>query len=77
MLVILSIAAAASFAVIAYTRLREHSPAAGDSTLRAVRELADIVLVCSKAIEGVVDVLAGTRNRGSLYRDSYGYDAYP
>ena len=77
MLTVITIAAAASFAVIAYTRLREHSPDAGDTTLRAVRELADIVLVCSKAIEGVVDVLAGTRGRGSVYRDAYGYDDYP
>ena len=77
MLTVITIAAAASFAVIAYTRLREHSPDAGDSTLRAVRELADIVLVCSKAIEGVVDVLAGTRGRSPIYRDTYNYDDYP
>ena len=76
MLTVITVAAAASFAVIAYTRLREHSPDSGDSTLRAVRELADIVLVCSKAIEGVVDVLSGSRNRGPLYRDAYGYDEY-
>lgn len=59
MLIVVSIAAAASLAVVVYTKLREHSPEAGNAGLRAVRELAAIVLVCSKAIEGVVDVLAG------------------
>lgn len=59
MLIVITIAAAASLAVIAYSRLKEHSPEAGNASLRAVRELAAIVLVCSKAIEGVVDFLAG------------------
>jgi hypothetical protein len=62
MLIVLTIAAAASLAVVAYTKLREHSPEAGTAGLRAVRELAAIVLVCSKAVEGVVDVLAGQRH---------------
>ncbi len=62
MLIVFTIAAAASLAVVAYTKLKEHSPEAGNAGLRAVRELAAIVLVCSKAIEGVVDVLAGSRS---------------
>lgn len=45
-------------------RGREHSPEAGTAGLRAVRELAAIVLVCSKAIEGVADVLAGSATMG-------------
>jgi hypothetical protein len=74
MLIVVTIAAAASLAVIAYTKLREHSPEAGNAGLRAVRELAAIVLVCSKAIEGIVDVLAGQRRVDShrypgVYRD--------
>ena len=69
MLIVITIAAAASLAVIAYTKLREHSPEAGTAGLRAVRELAAIVLVCSKAIEGVVDVLAG----GPRQATQYGY----
>ena len=64
MLVVVTIAAAASLAVIAYSRLKEHSPEAGNAGLRAVRELAAIVLVCSRAIEGVVDVLAGQHLSG-------------
>ena len=76
MLIVLTIAAAASLAVIAYTKLREHSPEAGTAGLRAVRELAAIVLVCSKAIEGVVDVLAGRQTSRYSYRDDMDLDPY-
>ncbi|MFW5471627.1 hypothetical protein ACOCJ4_16455 [Knoellia sp. CPCC 206435] len=77
MLIVFAIAAAASLAVVAYTKLREHSPEAGTAGLRAVRELAAIVLVCSKAIEGVVEVLAGSKSAAAYpYRDSYPYDEY-
>lgn len=78
MLIVLTIAAAASLAVIAYTKLREHSPEAGTAGLRAVRELAAIVLVCSKAIEGVVDVLAGSRTPSPYgYREQYDFNELP
>jgi len=76
MLIVLTIAAAASLAVVAYTKLREHSPEAGTAGLRAVRELAAIVLVCSKAIEGVVDVLAGRQTSRYPYRDEMDLDPY-
>ena len=49
--------------------------------MRAVRELAAIVLILVKAVEGVVDVLAGhhmpraaTAGSGWGYRNSYGFD---
>ena len=58
MLIVLSVAAAAALVVVAYAKLRQHSPETGTAGLRAVRDLADVVLVCVKAIEGVVDVLA-------------------
>ncbi|MFC7489446.1 MULTISPECIES: hypothetical protein [unclassified Knoellia] len=79
MLIVFAIAAAASLAVVAYTKLREHSPEAGSAGLRSVRELAAIVLVCSKAIEGVVDVLAGTQRiqgaaPASAWADRGSYD---
>ena len=60
MLIVLSVAvaAAAALVVVAYTRLRQHAPEAGTAGLRAVRDLADVVIVCVKAVEGVVDVLS-------------------
>lgn len=58
MLIVLSVAAAAALVVVAYTKLREHSPEAGTAGLRAVRDLADVVIVCVKAVEGVIDVLS-------------------
>ncbi len=61
MLIVFSIAGAAALAVVAYTRLRHHSPETGAAGLRAVQELAAIVVVCTKAVEGIVDVLAGAQ----------------
>ena len=58
MLIVLSVAAAAALVVVAYAKLRQHSPETGTAGLRAVRDLADVVIVCVKAVEGVVDVLA-------------------
>ncbi|TQM57823.1 hypothetical protein [Humibacillus xanthopallidus] len=58
MLIVLSIAAAAALVVVAYSKLRQHSPETGTAGLRAVRDLADVVIVCVKAVEGVVDVLS-------------------
>ncbi|EWS99889.1 hypothetical protein N865_20000 [Intrasporangium oryzae NRRL B-24470] len=57
MVIVLAVAAAAALVVVAYHRLRQTSPQAGTAGLQAVRDLADVVLVCVKAIEGVVDVL--------------------
>jgi hypothetical protein len=82
MLIILSVAAAAALVVVAFTKLREHSPEAGTAGLRAVRDLADVVIVCVKAVEGVVDVLSRS-TRGPLatstswggYSPGYPYDA--
>ena len=76
MLIVLTIAAAASLAVVAYTKLREHSPEADTAGLPGVRDLAAIVLVCSKAIEGVVDVLAGRQTSWYPYREDLDLDPY-
>ncbi|NYG07802.1 hypothetical protein BJ986_002289 [Phycicoccus badiiscoriae] len=74
MLIVVSIAGAAALAVVAYTRLRQYSPEAGNASLRAVRELAAIVVVCTKAVEGIVDVLAGAqRLQSSPASASWGY----
>jgi len=61
MLIVVCIAGAATLAVVAYQRLQERSPESANVGLRAVRELAAIVLVLVKAVEAVVDVLAGHR----------------
>jgi hypothetical protein len=82
MLIVISMATAAALTVVAYTQLRRHSPEAGAAGLQAVRELAAIVVVCTKAVEGVVDVLAGTKRihattsewRRSSYQDDYEYE---
>jgi len=58
---------------VAYTRLRHHSPEAGTEGLRAVRELAAIVVVCTKAVEGVVDVLAGAQRIKAASSTAWGY----
>lgn len=73
MLIVISIAAAAALAVVAYTHLRKHSPEAGTAGLRAVRELAAIVVVCTKAVEGVVDVLAGSQRIQAAPSAAWGY----
>ncbi len=60
MILIVSIAGAAALIVIGYQRLRTRSPETASAVLRAVRELAAIVLVCAKAVEGVIDALQHT-----------------
>ena len=70
MLLLLSIAGAAALAVVAYTRLRSRSPEAASTATRAVRELAAVVLICTKAVEGVVDTL--TPNQPSMAGGMYG-----
>lgn len=73
MLIVISIAAAAALAVVADTHLRKHSPEAGTAGLRAVRALAAIVVVCTKAVEGVVDVVAGTHRAQAASSSAWGY----
>ena len=58
MTIVLAIAGAAVLIVIVFNRLRERAPESATSGLRAVRELAAVVLVCVRAVEGIVDVLA-------------------
>ena len=61
-MLILTIAGAAALAVLSYNRLRTRSPEAASAVVRTIRELAAVVLVCSKAVEGIVDALtAGSR----------------
>ncbi len=43
--------------VVSFHRLRDRSPEAGAASLLLVRGLAAVVLVCTRAIEGVVKVL--------------------
>ncbi len=61
MLVVICVAAAAAAAVVAYAQVQRRSPEASTASLRAVRELAAVVLVLVKAVEAVVDVLGHQR----------------
>jgi hypothetical protein len=72
MLLLLSIAGAAALAVFAYTRLRSRSPEAASAATRAVRELAAIVLILTKAVEGVVDTLTPNSRPAMACGDLYG-----
>lgn len=79
MLIVLSVAAAAALTVVAFAKLREHEPETATAGLRAVRDLADVVLVCVKAVEGVVAVLSrptspttGANSRRWAYGSDYG-----
>lgn len=60
MLPIFGFAGVAALKVASYTWLRGRSPDAAAATTRTVRELAAVVLVCTRAIKGVIDVLPGT-----------------
>ena len=77
---VVCVAAAAAAAVVAYAQVQRRSPEASSASLRAVRELAAVVLVLVKAVEGVVDVLGHQRvhaapaTTGWRYRNSYGFD---
>jgi len=76
MLIVISVAAAATLAVVAYAQIQRRSPEAGTAGLRMVRELAAVVLVCTKAVEGIVDVLSHQRVQAAPssswgYRSSY------
>ena len=80
MLIVICVAGAAALAVVAYGQLQNKSEEGGTASLRMVRELAAVVLVCTKAVEGVVDVLTHQRLQGAPsssgwgYRGSYEYD---
>ncbi len=88
MIIVMSVAAAAALVVVAYAKLRENEPETATAGLRAVRDLADVVLVCVKAVEGVVAVLSrpsslATANAprrwayGSDYDSSYDLEDEP
>lgn len=84
MIIVMSVAAAAALVVVAYAKLREHEPETATAGLRAVRDLADVILVCVKAVEGVVAVLSrpaspntGTPSRRWGYGSDYGSDYDP
>lgn len=81
MLIVVCIAGAAALAVVAYQQLQDRSPEQASLGLKAVRELAAIVVVMVKAVEGVVDVLAGQRKLQAepaspswAYRNSYDFE---
>ena len=73
MLIVISVAAAAALAVVAFAQIQRRSPEAGTAGLRMVRELAAVVLVCTKAVEGIVDVLAHQRVQATPAASSWGY----
>ena len=72
MLLIFGIAGVAALTVAAYARLRSRSPETAAATTRAVRELAAVILVATRAIEGVVDALRTT----APPRPAYGSPTY-
>ena len=76
MLIVISLAGAAALAVVAYGRLQSRSPEASTAGLRAVRELAAVVLVLVKAVEGVVDVLGHQRVQPAPVNSGWGYRSY-
>jgi hypothetical protein len=72
MLLLFSIAGAAALVVLAYTRVRARSPEAAAAATRAVRELAAVVLICTKAVESVVDTLAPASRARTVGEDPFG-----
>ena len=72
MLLLFSIAGAAALAVFAYTRLRSRSPEAASAATRAVRELAAVILILTKAVESVADTLAPVPRPRMAGEDLYG-----
>jgi hypothetical protein len=76
MLIVISVAAAATLAVVAYAQIQRRSPEAGTAGLRMVRELAAVVLVCTKAVEGIVDVLSHQRIQTTPAGSSWGHRSY-
>jgi len=76
MLIVICIAGAAALAVVAYGRLQSRSPEASTAGLRAVRELAAVVLVLVKAVEAVADVLGHQRVQPAPVNSGWGYRNY-
>ena len=58
MVLIIGIAGAAALAVLLYNHLREQQPELTTLSTRRAQQLAAVVLVLSKAVEGVIDALA-------------------
>lgn len=58
MLLIIGMAGAAALAVVLYNHLREEQPELATQSTRKAQQLAAVVLVLSKAVEGVIDALA-------------------
>ena len=57
MVLIVGIAGAAALAVLLYNHLREQRPELATLSTRRAQQLAAVVLVLSKAVEGVIDAL--------------------
>jgi hypothetical protein len=73
MLIVMAVAGAAALVVVAYAQLRNRSPEAATEALRVVRDLAAVVLVCVKAVEGIADVLGGHRRIQAAPSGAWGY----
>ena len=58
MVLIIGIAGAAALAVLLHNHLREQQPELATMSTRRAQQLAAVVLVLSKAVEGVIDALA-------------------
>ncbi len=58
MLLIIGMAGAAALAVVLYNHLRQEQPELATQSTRKAQQLAAVVLVLSKAVEGVIDALA-------------------
>ncbi len=63
MVLIFTIAAAAALAVVLYARLAEDNPEMVDTATKKVHQLSAVVLVLSRAVEGVADALQATVRR--------------
>lgn len=70
MILILTVAAAAALTVLVYVRLRHRDPSAADAAAHAVRQLAAVVLVCTKAIEGLEEALTSRPRPRVVYAGS-------
>ena len=75
-MLVIVIAGAAALAVAAYKRMREHDPDTAAAMTRTIRELAAVVLVCSKAVEGIVDALQASARPRYATASSGGWEGY-
>ncbi len=57
MVLIIGIAGAAALAVLLYNHLRKQQPELATLSTRRAQQLAAVVLVLSKAVDGVIDAL--------------------